>query len=85
MILYYNQRGSKKWRKGEQGGALNITMKIKEAFDTLLENTELGYILEVKQLDKEVSIEDIEKFISDIHRNSLILFNKIHDMKENNR
>lgn len=60
-------------------------MKIKEAFDTLLENTELGYILEVKQLDKEVSIEDIEKFISDIHRNSLILFNKIHDMKENNR
>lgn len=60
-------------------------MKIKEAFDTLLENTELGYILEVKQLDKEVSIEDIEKFMSDIHRNSLILFNKIHDMKENNR
>ena len=53
------------------------------AFEELLRNSELGNAICIKPeyLNKEVDIEEVENFVTEMHRNSLILYNKIHDMK----
>lgn len=53
------------------------------AFEEMLKNSELGKAICVKPeyLKKEVDISEVEKFVSEMHRNSLILYNKIYDMK----
>lgn len=58
-----------------------ITLSV--AFEEMLKNSEIGKAICIKEeyLNKEVGIEEVEKFVSEMHRNSLILYNKVHDMK----
>lgn len=58
-----------------------ITLKL--AFEELLKNSELAEAINIKEeyLNKEIEVNEVEEFVSEMHRNSLILYNKVYDMK----
>ena len=57
---------------------------LKYAIDELSKNSRLGSMLKVDEeyLNTEIEVGEIESFLTEIHRNSLILFNKVYDMSQ---
>lgn len=56
------------------------SLNANKVFEILLSNSEMGSFVELKKdfENKELTIEEVEEFVKEIHRNSLILFNVIN-------
>lgn len=56
------------------------SLNAEKVFEVLLSNSEVGALIELKKefKNRELTIEEVEEFVKEVHRNSLILFNVIN-------